>query len=731
MKLVIVESPSKSKTIKKYLGKEYEVVSSVGHIIDLPKSKIGVDLETMEPQYIVISGKEDIVKNLKKYAKKCEEIILATDPDREGEAISWHIQNIIKPINPNIHRITFHEITKKAIIEAMNNKKDINLNLVNAQQARRVLDRLVGYTLSPLLWKKIRYGISAGRVQSVALKLIVDREEEREKFVPSEHWSIHVSVLGHQHNDIRILIKNKNQTITSEKTGKDSEKENEYLIFELKKYQNKKINLNTEEDAKKIAEIIKKYNILKVRSINTKLLRLSPPAPFTTSTFQQEGINKLNLSASQAMKIAQKLYEKGLITYMRTDSTSLSSESITNIRKIIHQKYGKDFLNEKVRVYKNKVKNAQEAHEAIRPTNFEITELSDEFNTKEKQVYQMIYKRALASQMSDAIYEQKTIICSQNNDELEFTASEKILKFAGWKTLYNDNNSISHSQIFENIKENDSLFVQNIICEQHFTEPPARYTEATLIKDLEKYGIGRPSTYASILSIITQRTYVTKEGKYLIPTEMGKMVTKFLKDNFFEIVDINFTAKMEDSLDKISIGELEWKPYIKSFFIPFNSLVKEKENNISKEDYTILGESEELCDICGSRMLKKIGKYGIFLSCSRFPDCKGIKSIEQKITTNEDFFKIYNPPPKTEDGREFILKTGRFGPFWAHPDYPKIKEVKPLEYNEEYIMNMFGEPPMSKDGKKMKLVKGRYGYFWAHPDYPTIKEIVKIKKKTM
>lgn len=731
MKLVIVESPSKSKTIKKYLGKEYEVVSSVGHIIDLPKSKIGVDLETMEPQYIVISGKEDVVKNLKKYAKKSEEVILATDPDREGEAISWHIQNIIKPINPNIHRITFHEITKKAIIEAIQNKKDINLNLVNAQQARRVLDRLVGYTLSPLLWKKIRYGISAGRVQSVALRLIVDREEEREKFVPTEYWSILVSVTENQNAEIKILIKNKNQTINSEKDQQNLEKENKYLIFELKKYQNKKLHISTEKDAQKIAETIKKYNILEVKSVNTKLVRLSPPAPFTTSTFQQEAINKLNLSASQAMRIAQKLYEKGLITYMRTDSTSLSSEAITNIRKIISQKYGEDYVNEKIRIYKHKVKNAQEAHEAIRPTNFETTELSDEFNTKENQVYQMIYKRALASQMSDAIYEQKTIICSQNNDELEFAASEKILKFAGWKILYNENNINTISKTFQDIKENDSLFVQNILCEQHFTEPPARYTEASLIKDLEKFGIGRPSTYASILSIITQRTYVSKEGKYLIPTEMGKMVTKFLKDNFSDIVDINFTAKMEDSLDKISIGELEWKPYIKSFFIPFSSLVKEKENNISKENYTILGESEEICDLCGAKMLKKIGKYGVFLSCSKFPECKGIKSIEQHISTNEEFFKVYNPPPKTDDGREFLLKTGRFGPFWAHPDYPKIKEIKPLEYNQEYIINTFGEPPVSKDGKTMKLVKGRYGYFWAHPDYPNIKEIIKIKRKTM
>ncbi|MCX8035210.1 MAG: type I DNA topoisomerase [Candidatus Dojkabacteria bacterium] len=731
MKLVIVESPSKSKTIKKYLGKEYEVVSSVGHIIDLPKSKIGVDLETMEPQYIVISGKEDVVKNLKKYAKKSEEVILATDPDREGEAISWHIQNIIKPINPNIHRITFHEITKKAIIEAIQNKKDINLNLVNAQQARRVLDRLVGYTLSPLLWKKIRYGISAGRVQSVALRLIVDREEEREKFVPTEYWSILVSVTENQNAEIKILIKNKNQTINSEKDQQNLEKENKYLIFELKKYQNKKLHISTEKDAQKIAETIKKYNILEVKSVNTKLVRLSPPAPFTTSTFQQEAINKLNLSASQAMRIAQKLYEKGLITYMRTDSTSLSSEAITNIRKIISQKYGEDYVNEKIRIYKHKVKNAQEAHEAIRPTNFETTELSDEFNTKENQVYQMIYKRALASQMSDAIYEQKTIICSQNNDELEFAASEKILKFAGWKILYNENNINTISKTFQDIKENDSLFVQNILCEQHFTEPPARYTEASLIKDLEKFGIGRPSTYASILSIITQRTYVSKEGKYLIPTEMGKMVTKFLKDNFSDIVDINFTAKMEDSLDKISIGELEWKPYIKSFFIPFSSLVKEKENNISKENYTILGESEEICDLCGAKMLKKIGKYGVFLSCSKFPECKGIKSIEQQISTNEEFFKVYNPPPKTDDGREFLLKTGRFGPFWAHPDYPKIKEIKPLEYNQEYIINTFGEPPVSKDGKTMKLVKGRYGYFWAHPDYPNIKEIIKIKRKTM
>ncbi len=734
MKLVVVESPSKAKTINKYLGSDYKVVSSVGHIIDLPKSKLGVDIEhNYEPQYQVIEGKKKVIKELQKFAKESDLILLATDPDREGEAISWHIKNSLEKIKSPIARVVFHEITKNAVLEALKNPREIDQNLVDAQQARRVLDRLVGYTLSPLLWKKIRYGLSAGRVQSVALRLIVDRERERQAFVAEEYWSILVVPVESAKKSPKITVFLKED----EKRPKIDEGD---FILDLKKINDKKAVVSNQETAKKIFALLESNPII-ITDLKEKQVRKRPYPPFITSTFQQAAVNTLGMTSKSAMRSAQKLYEAGLITYMRTDSFALSNQAVEQARKVVKKDYGSKYLPEKANFYKTRSKSAQEAHEAIRPTNFETRTLPKSFSAQEQKVYDLIFKRALATQMSDAVYTQKTATAETKTNDKEYkkltlSATGQKCEFDGWQKLYSVKQNLKLVQVLEKLKVSTKLFPEELIGIQHFTEPPARYTEASLIKALEKYGIGRPSTYASIVSVIMQRTYVEKDGKYFYPTDTGFVVTDLLKNHFDTIVDIDFTAGMEQDLDEIAQGKIQWQPKIHEFFSPFQQRIKKKDKEINKEEVVILGSSDEKCDDCGAPMVKKLGRYGAFLSCSTFPDCKGMKSLEGESESSlaekpksEEFQQTYKPAPKTEDGRDYILKKGRYGEFWAHPDYPKVKDAKPLEYTDAMLERMFGKPPQSKDGKTMILRKGRYGFFWAHPDYPKTKEIQKIKKK--
>jgi DNA topoisomerase-1 len=732
MKLVVVESPSKAKTINKYLGDEYKVISSVGHIIDLPKSKLGVDVEhKYEPQYEVIPGKNKVIKQLKDAAKTADAILLATDPDREGEAISWHIQNSLgkgknkKPIS----RIVFHEITKPAILEAIKQPRDLDMNLVNAQQARRVLDRLVGYTLSPLLWKKIRYGLSAGRVQSVALRLIVDRERERQAFVPVEYWSIDVDPTDEKGTG-------KIHTYLKDDENKPQFAEDQFIL-DLKKINGKAAEVKTQKEFDHISSVISKSPIT-IQELAERQVKKHPNPPFTTSTFQQAAVNVLGMTSRNSMRTAQKLYEAGLITYMRTDSLNLSAQAVAGARDVIKAKFGDKYMPDKGVYYKTTSKSAQEAHEAIRPTNFNVTELPKGFAAQDQKVYDLIYRRALASQMSTALFTQKTIVAQvKDKDVYDFSATAQKCEFDGWMKLYKVNENKKLLKVIESLKTGSVLYAKDVYGIQHFTEPPARYTEASLIKALEKYGIGRPSTYASIVSVIMQRTYVEKEGKYFYPTDTGFVVTDFLKKHFSDIVDIDFTANMEDNLDKIANGDEKWVPVIDTFFSPFQQQVKKKDKEVNKEDVVVLGSTDEKCPECGKAMVKKLGKFGAFLSCTDFPTCKGMKSLgngegesenlEEKVNS-EEFKETYKPSPKTDDGRPYLLKKGRFGEFWAHPDYPKVKDARPLEYTDAKMKELFGDAPKATDGKVMILRRGKFGYFWAHPDYPTVKEIVKVKR---
>ena len=775
MNLVIVESPSKAKTINKYLGSDYKVLSSVGHIIDLPKSKLGVDLEhNYLPQYQTIVGKEKVIKELKANAKKADKIMLATDPDREGEAISWHISNVLKSTKKPLERIVFHEITKGAILEAIKHPRSIDQNLVDAQQARRVLDRLVGYKLSPLLWKKIRFGLSAGRVQSVALRLIVDREMERRAFKSDEYWSVSVVPAQSQNSKVKI------QKVLLEEENKPKFEDGAFVL-ELKKINGKSIKVESTDvipvsegtpessqsrdqrdsrlrgndkvgfvlNSNEAFELVAKFleaNGMSIEDLKIKQVTKRPNPPFTTSTFQQAAVNVLGMTSKSAMRSAQKLYEAGLITYMRTDSLNLSQTAIDSARAVIKSKHGAKYLPEKPNYYRTSSKSAQEAHEAIRPTDFSTSSVPKNMSIYEQKVYDLIYRRAMASQMSPALFTQKTIIAKStiNNvqssiedrrlkiEDLELSATAQKCDFDGWMKLYKINENEKLLKILESVKVGSELFAEEIYGFQHFTQPPARYTEASLIKALEKYGIGRPSTYATIMSVIQTRDYTGKEGKYFYPTDTGIVVTNLLKQHFSQIVDIDFTANMENDLDNVAGGKIKWQPMIGEFFIPFLKNIETKDKEIKKDDIVILGPSDEKCPECGKPMVKKLGKYGAFLSCTNFPECKGMKSIETNeegaAENTEEFLKDYKPAPKTDDGRDFLLKKGRYGQFWAHPDYPKVKDARPLEFTDEYLLENYGEAPVASDGKKMVIRKGKFGFFWAHPDYPEVKELQKAKK---
>ena len=643
--LVIVESPAKAKTISKYLGKNYTVEASMGHVRDLPKSKLGVDIEdNFNPKYITIRGKGELIAKLKKAAKKADKIYLATDPDREGEAISWHLANILKISEDDTCRIVFNEITKSAVKESIKEARKINLNLVDAQQARRVLDRLVGYEISPILWKNVKWGLSAGRVQSAALKLICDKEEEIKAFEPREYWTVD------------CILK----------------KERKKFPIKLTKYENKKLEIKTEEEANKIIKDLEE-NDYKVHKVKKGSRLKNPLPPFTTSTLQQEASKKLNFMTKRTMSIAQALYEGvevkgygtvGLITYMRTDSVRVSEEAQGKAVDFIKQNYGEEYIPKAPRIYKGK-KNIQDAHEAIRPSHIDITPeiAKSSLSAEQYKLYSLIWKRFIASQMSSCSLNTNSIDII--NGEYLFKASGSTIKFDGFMKVYDYTTEDDENDVtLPILEEGEILSSVSVEGKQHFTQPPARYTEASFVKLLEEKGIGRPSTYVPTISTLLSREYVSREKKNLIPTELGFIVNNIMSDYFKQIVDVDFTADMERKLDYIEEGSEEWKGVVGEFFTPLKVAIDKAEKEISKvviEDKV----SDVPCDKCGRMMVIKRGRYGTFLACPGYPECHNAKPIVEELEV---------PCPKC--GGKILAKRSKKGKkFFGCSNYPNCDFV--------------------------------------------------------
>ena len=705
-KLIIVESPTKAKTISRFLGKEYFVESSFGHLRDLPKKKMGIDIENdFQPEYEVNEKSKKRANELKRLAKKADEIILASDEDREGEAIAWHLMQILGT-NP-YKRIVFHEITKSAILEALKNPRELDMNMVDAQQARRILDRLVGYELSPFLWKKIRYGLSAGRVQSVAVRLIVEREEEIRKFKADEYWSI------------RSIVAKEDRNSPPDKGGLGG------VEFEtrLVKINNKtvpKLGIKSKAEAEKIKNNLEvaDYQVEKVTKKETKK---NPLPPFTTSTLQQAANNKLRFSAKQTMMLAQKLYEgidlgskgpTGLITYMRTDSLSLSKSSLESAENYITNKFGKKYFHQ--RFFKTKSKGAQEAHEAIRPTDPERDPESvrNYLDDRQYKLYKLIWQRMVASQMASAISDLTTIDVAATVVETRLIASLRatgsVIKFEGFLKVY----TIKSEEVFlPEVEEKEDLNLIKVITEQHFTQPPARYTEASLVKKLEEEGIGRPSTYAPTLSTIQDRGYVEKIERKFHPKDIGELVNKLLVEHFPKIVDLKFTARMERDLDEIAEGKIKWVPIIRDFYKPFKKNLMEKEKEVNKKDLTEEA-TDETCEKCGSPMIIKMGRFGKFMACGNYPDCKNTKQlgddgkVEEPETTDEICEKC---------GKPMVFKIGRFGKFLGCSGYPDCRNIKAIVKSTGVKCTQCGKGEIvEKKSKKGKI-------FFACDQYPKCK----------
>ena len=610
--LVIVESPAKAKTIGKYLGPDFEVKASMGHIRDLPKSKLGVDVTTFEPDYENIKDKADVIKDLRKSAKASDKVYLATDPDREGEAISWHLQSVLGVPKEKTCRVTFNEITQKVVKESIANPRDIDQDLVDAQQARRVLDRIVGYELSPLLWKKIRRGLSAGRVQSVATRLAVEREEEIRAFQPKEYWSITA--------DLSRIAPHLGQ-FKADFYGRE-----------------KKMELSSQAEVQAVTDAVK-GNPFAVKSVKRQDKNRAPAPPFITSTLQQEASRKLNMTPRRTMSIAQQLYEGvdiegvgtvGLITYMRTDSLRLSEEALAAAKTFIIARYGKQYYPAQTRRFKAKG-NAQDAHEAIRPSDVNLTpeDLKKSLTSEQYRLYKLIWSRFLACQMAGAVYDSVSI--EVESAGYRFRASYSSVKFSGFTAVYEesrDEDDEAPQSPLPDLREGEELKLNGLAPAQHFTQPPARFTEASLIKALEERGVGRPSTYAPTISTITSREYVVKEGKYLRPTPLGEVVTGLMKDKFPDIVDTEFTAQMEGRLDKVESGEEQWKQVLAEFYGGFETELKKAESELDGERIKVPDEvSEEVCDLCGRQMVVKSGRFGRFLACPGYPECTFTKPL--------------------------------------------------------------------------------------------------------
>jgi DNA topoisomerase-1 len=698
MKLVIVESPTKAKTISKFLGKGYSVKSSFGHVRDLPKSEMGIDIEKdFAPRYIIPTKSRVKVTELKKTAEKATEVILASDEDREGEAISWHLVEALGLDGKNkkpYSRIVFHEITKTAIEKALANPREIDLHLVDAQQARRVLDRLVGYELSPFLWKKIRRGLSAGRVQSVALRLIVEREREIEKFESEEYWTINVS----------LNKKDSTEVFPSNLIDINGEKIEKTITLELfsGQYKTKKSIITNKKEAEKITTDLKiaSYEVV---SITEKETLRTPPAPFTTSTLQQAAINTYGYSAKQTMQIAQKLYEQGFITYMRTDSLNLSLESLVNIKKTIEKVFGKEYALDGPRYYKNKSKSAQEAHEAIRPTYSEKTpeELMPVLEPQQLKLYRLIWNRTVACQMQGAKLKNVSaeILATGKKDKYALRANGSTVIFDGYLKVFGDR-AAQQETFLPELKKGDSLSAEEVNSLQKFTSAPPRFNEASLVKVLEENGIGRPSTYAPTISTVVERKYIDKnEEKRLYPLEIGILVNDLLVQHFPEIVEIGFTAKMEQDFDEIAEGNKEWVPVIRDFYEPFHKNLETKTETVKKEEEKL----DRKCPLDDGDLVMKHGRFGKFIACSNYPTCKYTEKTDSEKKEDEENSGIVCE----KCGKPMVVKRGRFGAFLGCSGYPECKNIKPIEQKTGVKCPKCGEGDViARKSKKGKMFYG-------------------------
>lgn len=715
--LVIVESPTKIKTLKKFLPKNFIIESSVGHIIDLPKKGFGIDPEhDFEPTYQVLPDKKDVVNNLKKSAKGVDVIYLAPDPDREGEAIAWHIASIF-PKTSNIQRITFNEITKEAVLNSLKHPRKIDLDLVHAQQARRLLDRIVGYKISPILQRRVQRGrdgfLSAGRVQSVALKLVVDREKEIEGFTPVEYWQISALLDVDQHHSFYSSL----YSIDGKRIEKEQTKQNTTTIPD-------------KETAEKICSELNS-STFKVKKIEAKEKKRHPVPPFITSTLQQEASRHHSFSATRTMRAAQNLYEgidlgemgsDGLITYMRTDSVRIAPEAIGQGRSFIENHYGQKFLPTEGKQYQTK-SSAQDAHECIRPTHIHLTpdKVKKYLPPDEFKLYSLIWKRFLASQMNPAIYD--TVTCDiETNSNMLLRSTGSIMKFQGFLILYQEMKDLDETEnsnqegILPPLKENQSLDLNKIESKQSFTKPPARYTEATLIKALESSGIGRPSTYATIMSKIQSREYTIKEKQHLKPTELGKVACQMLEDNFKMVMDIGFTANMEDDLDKIAENKINWKDYLKTFWKDFIPLVELAE----KEAFVPKVQTDLKCPKCGSFLNKVWSRNKYFYGCSNYPECDFTSSVEALEFNKDDYAENFDwnqPCPKC--GGEMIVRHGRFGTFLGCSNYPKCRGIVNVPKKGEALPEELPDCPAIGCPGKLSAKKTRFGKtFYACSTYP-------------
>ncbi len=666
--LVILESPYKAPTIKSYLGSNYKVVASVGHVRDLPKSTLGVDIDNdFEPKYINIRGKGDIIKALKKDAKKADKIFFATDPDREGEAISWHLATILGIKPEDAKRVTFNEVTKAAVKAGIKNPRPIDMNLVNSQQTRRVLDRVVGYKLSPFLWKTVKSGLSAGRVQSVATRIIVERENEIKAFVPTEYWTLAyiLETTGGEKIQVRFF---------ADDSGKK--------------------NLNNKEETDAVINATA-GGVFSVRSITETTKRRTPLPPYTTSTLQQDAYKKLGFQSVRIMRIAQELYEginvgeenggtHGLITYMRTDSIRISDEAANAAEVFIKSKYGNEYYPSKRRVFKTK-KNAQDAHEAIRPTSVDLepAKVKKYLTADQYKLYKLIWERFVSSQMAVAVID--TVTADFENNGYIFRANGSTVKFKGYQSVYDDTvDSEDDDEVkgaLPALNEGEKLKLVESNPAQHFTEPPARYTDGTLVKFLEEKGIGRPSTFTSIITTIISRGYVARDGKALKPTALGEITTDIMMSKFPDIVDYKFTAQMEDSLDDIENAKNNGVNVLKGFYGKFSSDLENAFATLSKEEITIpVEETDIICDKCGAKMIIKNGRFGKFAACPNYPECKNTKPIDKNgnLVTKEE--KPAEPTGEKCElcGAEMVLRAGRYGKFIACSNYPKCKNTKQI-----------------------------------------------------
>jgi DNA topoisomerase-1 len=724
--LVIVESPAKAKTIGKYLGKNYVVKASLGHVKDLPKKDLAVDVERdFRPSYVVIEGKKKLIDELRKAAKSSDAVFLAADPDREGEAICYHLQEELQPVKENggkIFRVTFNEITPNAIRQAFENPRAVDINLVEAQQARRVLDRLVGYKISPLLWDKVRRGLSAGRVQTVALRLIVEREREIQAFKPQEYWTVEVHLSAKKPPQLKVNLARRN---------------------------GESLSLPDQAAADAVVQALEGAAYT-VRSVATREKRRNPVPPFITSTLQQEAARKLRFSVKRTMILAQRLYEGvelgkegsvGLITYMRTDSTRVSDDALREVRSFIGERYGERYLPETPNYYRSK-KDAQDAHEAIRPTSVLRTPdaVAKYLSEDELKLYRLIWMRFIASQMTPALFDQTTIeVTATGKDGAEYLmrATGSVPKFDGFLAVYEEGKDQKDEEDEElrnklpEVQEGEVLKFRSIHPEQHFTEPPPRYTEATLVKELEADGVGRPSTYASILSTIQEREYVTKEGGRFVPTEVGMVVTELLLESFADIFEVKYTALLEEELDQVEEGKMSWNMLMSDFYERFKKDLAKAEVDM-RDIKRMEVPSNQNCEKCGKQMVFKWGKHGTFLACSGYPECTNTR--QTKLGAHEvagaevvDLTEQDAEEYCENCGRPMVLKKGRFGTFYACTGYPDCKTTKQIG-GAQKKPDVPLEEKCPRCGHNLSLKYGRFGEFTACSNYPKCKF---VKQKTI